>query len=72
MTDYFTHISGSRPLYRDTDVVEWVELVEAVELFTPAPYPAHAPLVGEGSAGGVSDVAAAGCSPVVRMVQSHG
>lgn len=65
--DYFTHVSGSRPKYHPSDVVEREELVEAVELFTPAPYPAHAPLVGEGSAGGVSDVAALNRSPVVRM-----
>lgn len=54
MTDYFPHISGSRPKYHPSDVVEWVELVEAVELFTPAPETSHAPLLGELKAQGAS------------------
>lgn len=69
MTDYFTHISGSRPKYHPSDVVEWEETVEAVELFTPALEASHAPLLGELKAQGVSDVAAADCQSVVHTTQ---
>lgn len=58
VVDYFTHISGSRPKYHPTDVVEWESLVEAVELFTPAPETSHAPLLGELKAQGVSGMSA--------------
>jgi hypothetical protein len=58
MTDYFTHISGSRPKYHPADVVEWVELVEAVELFTPAPESRHGVRVGEVSAGPAESLSA--------------